>query len=151
MSLIKYHRGHSLLDDFRKEINQLCGATDNSQGLGNHLELSESSWMPLVDIKEDSEQFSIKADVPGVKAKDVSVFIDDNHRLVLKGERHSESRDEKDSFVRIERSSGSFYRAFALPDNIDTDSIQAKVSDGLLNVVIPKKQKAASREIPVSE
>ncbi len=143
MSLIKYRRGHSLLDDIRNEMNQLFNTDLAHSKALDSAELSEQNWTPLVDIKETDESFHLKADVPGVKAKDIKVFVDDNHRLVMKGERGS--------YVRIERTSGSFYRAFGLPENVDTDSISAKVNDGQLDVIIPKKQKSSGREIPISE
>ena len=151
MSLIKYRRGHSLLDDIRNEMNQLFNTDLAHSKALDSAELSEQNWTPLVDIKETDESFHLKADVPGVKAKDLKVFVDDNHRLVMKGERGSEHKEERDNYVRIERTSGSFYRAFGLPENVDTDSISAKVNDGQLDVIIPKKQKSSGREIPVSE
>ncbi len=151
MNLIKYRPGHSLLDDFRREINQLFSNELTASSTSDNANLNVKNWMPLVDIKETDESFHLQADVPGVKAKDVKVYVDEQHRLVMKGERSSETKEEKDNYVRVERSTGSFYRAFGLPDNVDTDHISAKVTDGQLDVLIPKKQKSSGREIPVSE
>lgn len=146
MSLIKY-RGPSVLDDFRHEINQLFNSPFSKDE--HSLNLSDSQWLPAVDIKEEDKQFVVLADVPGVASKDIEVFIDDNNRLILKGERSSETKEEKDNFVRVERQSGSFYRAFALPDNIDSEGVTAKVKDGTMEVIIPKSNKSSSRKVPI--
>lgn len=146
MSLIKY-RGPSVLDDFRREINQLFNSpvSRDEDSFG----LSDSQWIPAVDIREDDKQFVVLADVPGVPSKDIEVFIDENNRLILKGERTSEHKEEKDNFVRVERQSGSFYRAFSLPDNIDSENVSAKVKDGTMEVIIPKSSRSSSRKVPV--
>lgn len=146
MSLIRY-RGPSVLDDFRREMNQLLNPTFNKSE--DAADLANNQWLPAVDIKEDDKQFVVHADVPGVKSKDIDVFIDENNRLVLKGERTSESKAEEDNYLRIERHSGSFYRAFSLPDNIDSDGVSAKIKDGTMEVVIPKSKKSSSRKVPV--
>lgn len=146
MSLIKY-RSPSVLDDFRREINQLFNAPFSKEL--DSADLSDKQWLPAVDIKEEEQRFVVFADVPGVKGKDIEVFIDENNRLILKGERSSETKEEKDNFVRVERHSGSFYRAFSLPDNIDADGVTAKVKDGTMEVVIPKSNKSSSRKVPV--
>lgn len=148
MSLIRY-RSPSVLDDFRKEMNQLFNS-DSRDFQGNELSaLSDSEFLPAVDIKEDNENYVFFVDVPGVSNKDISVIVDDNHRLVIEGRRDSESKEEKENYIRIERNSGSFYRSFALPDNIDAENIKAKSTDGLLNIIIPKSSKKLSRKIEV--
>jgi HSP20 family protein len=148
MSLVRYH-SPSILDDFRKEMNQLF--SDNPiRSLGeNSSGLIENKWSPAVDIKEDEKQFTLVVDVPGVSNNDVKVYVDDNHRLVIEGSSDSEKKEEKEGYVRIERQSGSFYRAFGLPDNISSEDITAKVNHGLLTVVVPKTNKLSSREIKV--
>jgi HSP20 family protein len=146
MSLIKY-RSPSVLDDFRREINDLFNPTLSKTDKTGYL--PESNWLPAVDIKENEKQYIVLADIPGVSSKDIDIFIDENNRLVLKGERTSETTEEKHNFVRIEREAGAFYRAFSLPDNIDANAISAKVKDGMMEVIIPKSNKATGRKIPV--
>jgi HSP20 family protein len=107
-----------------------------------------STWAPAVDIKEEDERFIIKADVPGVDPKDIDVTME-NGVLTLKGERSEEKQEEREGYKRIERSRGSFYRRFSLPDTADGDHIAAKSSNGVLEVVIPKRELAKPRKIQV--
>lgn len=147
MSLIRY-RNPSVLDDFRREMNQLFNSDYPSRDKDSE-QLSQGDWLPAVDIKEEDQRFLVVADVPGFKPEEIDVSIDDNGRLVVKGEQKKETRDEKDNYLRVERRSGSFYRAFYLPDNIDVDGITAKVNHGLMEVSIPKSTKSAGRQINV--
>ena len=69
--------------------------------------------------------------------------------LTIKGERKTESEEEKEGYKRIERSRGSFYRRFNLPDSADTDHIHAMSKDGVLELTIPKTEKVRARKIEV--
>lgn len=150
MSLLRY-RTPSLLDDFRREINELY---NNSLGLNRRegeLTQAADSWMPAVDIKEENDRYLVKADLPGVQSKDVDVHIDEQNRLVIRGEKHHEAKESQEGFLRLERSHGTFYRAFSLPETVDKEGVSAKVQHGLLEIVLPKAQKATGRKIPVAE
>lgn len=108
-----------------------------------------SDWVPAVDVKEEDDKFIIHADIPGVAPKDIKVSIE-NGVLTIQGEKkHERTQSEKD-FRRIERSSGSFFRQFTLPESVDADSISAKGNNGVLELVVPKSSKSkASRDIEV--
>ena len=109
-----------------------------------------SRWTPAVDIKENSEQFVITADIPGVEPKDIEVTME-NGVLTIKGERRLEARDEGDNgYRRVERAYGSFYRRFTLPDTADAEAIAASGKHGVLEVVIPKRAALQPRRIAVS-
>jgi len=109
-----------------------------------------SRWTPAVDIKENSEQFVITADIPGVEPKDIEVTME-NGVLTIKGERRLEARDEGDNgYRRVERAYGSFYRRFTLPDTADAEAIAASGKHGVLEVVIPKRAALQPKRIAVS-
>jgi len=107
-----------------------------------------SRWMPLVDIQDAGDHFLLEVDVPGVKAEDIHVTME-NGVLNIEGERRHEERTEEQGYSRIERSFGSFHRRFSLPETADADAIEAKVDNGVLNVRIGKAQKAQPRRIEV--
>ena len=69
--------------------------------------------------------------------------------LTIKGERESESKEERKGYKRVERQRGSFYRRFSLPDTANADAISAKSKNGVLEIVIPKQEKAQPRKIQV--
>lgn len=106
-------------------------------------------WTPAVDIKEETERFVIHADIPGVDPKDIEVHMEDGV-LTIKGQRHTETRDEREGYKRIERVRGSFYRRFSLPDTANAEGITATSQHGVLELIIPKQHKAQPRRIEVS-
>lgn len=106
-------------------------------------------WMPSVDISETDNSFEVRAELPGVTESDVHVSVTDNV-LTIKGEKRQEEETEDKNYRRVERTYGSFQRAFTLPPTVKTDAIKAEFKDGVLNLSIPKTEAAKPREIPVS-
>jgi HSP20 family protein len=102
----------------------------------------EGVWMPRVDISEDAGKIVLRADLPGVEEKNVSVKVEDSV-LTLAGERKFEKETEKENFHRVERTYGSFSRSFTLPETVDTDKISAKYDKGVLHISIPKVETKA--------
>lgn len=107
-----------------------------------------ADWIPAVDIKEEETRYVVMADVPGVDPEDIEIHMD-NGLLTLRGERKSENVEEQSGYKRVERSRGSFYRRFSLPDTADVDNISAKGLNGVLEITIPKQEKAQPRRIQV--
>jgi HSP20 family protein len=111
-------------------------------------EFAAGEWAPAVDIIENDRGIVIKAELPGIDAKDVAVTID-NNVLTLKGERHVEKDAKKENFHRMERAYGVFARSFALPQHVDTAKVAAEFKDGLLTVTVPRSDAATSRSIEI--
>ena len=108
-----------------------------------------SQWAPHVDIKEEDKRFVILADIPGVDPADIEVNMDKGI-LTIKGERHSETTEGNERFTRVERSHGTFYRRFALPDSADADGVSATGKHGVLEISIPKKPETTPRRISIN-
>jgi HSP20 family protein len=106
------------------------------------------AFMPDVDVKEMPNAYVFKADVPGMKEKDLEVTFADN-RLTLRGMREEERREEKATYYTVERSYGSFERAFTLPAGADTEHAGAELKDGVLTITVPKKAEVQPKKIPV--
>lgn len=115
---------------------------------GDLSDVATSQWIPQVDIKEEKDRFLILVDLPGVDPKEIKVSMD-NNVLTIKGDRKTESKTEDKNYSRVERFSGSFYRRFTLPDNVDGHKIEAKGKHGVLEVSIPKKEPTKPKEIEV--
>jgi HSP20 family protein len=94
-------------------------------------------WNPSVDLYETDAAFILEADLPGVKAEDVKVEVE-NSDLVLQGVRSLETTETHGQFHTMERSSGHFLRRMKLPQSVDKDTIQAEFHEGVLRVIIPK-------------
>lgn len=140
MSLIRW-------DPFR-EFNALPTRFGNLLGKGWDLPLSTTAWNPSVDIFENDNEVIIKAELPGMNAKDIEVRLE-NNVLMLKGERHFEKEAKEENYHRIEREYGSFSRSFALPTAVDGDKVLAEYKDGILKIVLPKKEEKKPKSIKI--
>lgn len=106
-------------------------------------------WSPAVDIYETENELVLKADVPDVDPKLIGIQLE-NGTLTLKGERKFEQeKNLQKGFHRIERSYGSFVRAFSLPDTVDGEKVKAEYTNGVLTVTLPKKEMAKPRTINI--
>lgn len=109
---------------------------------------TESVWTPRVNITENEKNYEISAELPGIDKDDVKVDLKDN-KLTIKGEKKLESKDEKENYIRVERSYGSFERSFYLNSDVDVTKLNASFKDGVLNVLLPKKEEAQPKEINI--
>jgi HSP20 family protein len=105
-------------------------------------------WSPAVDIFETDNELVLKADMPDVDPKNVAIQLE-NGTLTLKGERKFEEQKNGKGFHRIERSYGSFTRAFSLPETVDGEKVKADYKNGVLTITLPKKEMAKPRTINV--
>lgn len=110
--------------------------------------MTAASFVPAVDIYEDKDKVQLKLEVPGIDQKDLHVSVEDN-TLTVQGERKFENDEKQENFHRIERSYGSFYRAFSLPPTVDADNIAADYKAGVLKLELKKKPEAQPKQIEV--
>jgi HSP20 family protein len=103
----------------------------------------------MLNLKEETDKLVIFADIPGVKPEDIEVSMEGGV-LTVKGKRESEVKTEKEGYKRVERTFGSFYRRFSLPDSADGEAINAKCKHGVLEIVIPKREAVKPKRINVS-
>jgi HSP20 family protein len=104
---------------------------------------------PHVDILESENGYRITADVPGLSREEIKVSVEDRV-LSISGEKKRETeKNEKNRYYHFERSYGKFNRSFALPDNVDPKSIEAKYNNGVLEVHLKKSEEAKPKAIEV--
>ena len=104
-------------------------------------------WNPTVEITEDENFFSLAFDVPGIKKENIDLEVKEN-RLYITGERKADK--EKEKVLRSERRYGKFSRIFTLPQDVNTDAIEARFEEGVLTVVLPKVEKPRPKKISIS-
>jgi len=148
MTLMRYEPWNLSRNALHQFRNELANVFTNDSVFDNNSSVATSDWTPAVDIKERDNEFIICADIPGVDPNDIEIHMEDGV-LTIKGERHAESTDENDGYKRVERSYGSFYRRFSLPDSADAEKIKAKSHFGVLELTIPKTEKVKARRIKV--
>ena len=134
------------LNSLQERMNRLF---EDFLGERNQLEGSATGWAPAVDICEDSEKVVLKADLPGIDEKDISLDVDGN-RLTLKGERRMEKETQEENYHRVERAYGQFVRAFTLPNTVDVENIKASFKNGVLEVSLPKKEEIKPKHISIA-
>lgn len=103
---------------------------------------------PRIDIKETEENLVVKAELPGMTKKDISVDLKDSV-LTISGEKKTEKSDEKAKFHRTEIIYGSFSKSFHVPMHVKYDQVQAKFKDGILNITIPKDESEKVKQIAI--
>jgi HSP20 family protein len=109
-----------------------------------------SAFAPSFEVKETTDSFVLRADLPGVEEKDLDIAVH-NGVLTVSGSRAAEERKEGESYVLYERQYGSFSRSFALPEMADGDRIEAGLTNGVLTLTIGKRAEAKPRKIALKK
>jgi HSP20 family protein len=110
--------------------------------------LVSEEWSPAVDISETKDTILIKAELPGMEAKDVNVSISGDI-LTIKGEKKKEKEEKDESHYYSERYYGSYERSFRLPTSVKSDKAEASFDKGVLKVKLPKVEEAKKKEIEI--
>ncbi len=103
-----------------------------------------------MDVKEADGQYLIKAEIPGVKRDDIHVTVEGNRVSISAEVKKEKEEKEGERVIRSERSYGMASRSFSLADEVDQSKVQAKYSDGVLELTLPKKPGSSRKEIPIS-
>ncbi|MGH8279771.1 MAG: Hsp20/alpha crystallin family protein [Gammaproteobacteria bacterium] len=134
--------------DMSEEFNRMFGNRTGGYFPLDGGDVTATDWLPAVDIKEEDNRFLVRADLPGVDAKDVEITLQ-NGVLAIKGKRESEAKTEEQDYYRVERVSGEFYRRFVLPESADADKVSAKYDKGVLEIEIGKSEARKPKRITV--
>src|SRR6266508_6826709 len=135
------------MEEFQNRLSTLFGRPQR-RGNGRE-EITLPEWTPLADIAEDEKEYLIKAELPELRKEDVKVTVE-NGVLTISGERKFENEEKNKKYHRVERGYGSFVRTLALPDDADADKVKAAFKQGILEVHLPKNEKAKPKQIEVN-
>lgn len=127
----------------RQEMNDLISNFWSGNGVP-----SSASFAPAIDVVEKDNSFELRMDVPGMEAKNLDVQVQGN-TVTVSGERKEEKEEKGKTFHRIERRCGSFSRTITLPCDVTEKEVAAEYTNGVLNVVLPKSEKAKPNKIAV--
>lgn len=148
MNNITRYQPRDFFRDFSDQMNRLMSGRLDTLLLPEETAFAENDWLPAVDIKEDADKFLVRADLPGVEAKDIDVSLESGV-LTISGKRESEVKDEKDGYRRVERVYGEFHRQFTLPESADPEKVSAKCDKGVLEITIGKTEARKPKRISV--
>ena len=142
MTTLSTFRGTSTLQD---QINRLFHDSFERTGQESNL----TAWAPAVDIYENEHELVVKADLPDIDPKDLDIRVE-NNILTIRGDRKFEKNVNEDNYLRVERAYGAFSRSFALANTVNPDGIKADYQNGVLTLVIPKREEAKPKQIKVN-
>ncbi|WP_210493952.1 Hsp20/alpha crystallin family protein [Patulibacter sp. SYSU D01012] len=141
MAIIRWEPAREL-GSLQQEVNRVFSAFfDPAVG-------PTSRWTPAVDLIEREGSFVLVADLPGVKPEDVAIEVEGDV-LSLSGAREMRREVREGGVVRAERASGAFRRQLQLPEGVDAEAITARFEHGVLEVEIPKPERAKPRRVAV--
>jgi HSP20 family protein len=142
MTTLTPFRGATTLQD---QLNRLFNdAFERTAGESNL-----TTWAPAVDIYETEHELVVKADLPDVDAKDLDIRVE-NNILTIRGERKFEKKVDQENYLRVERAYGSFSRSFSLANTVNSEAIKADYQNGVLTLIIPKREEAKPKQIKVN-
>jgi HSP20 family protein len=140
------------LEPFRRfytlhdQVNRLF----NDTVFGGQSEASAlTTWAPAVDIYETPNELVVKADLPDINEKEIDVRVE-NNLLTIRGERKFEKSVSEENYLRVERAYGSFNRSFSLPNTVNAEAIRADYSNGVLTVILPKRDESKPRQVKIN-
>ncbi len=136
MTLVKINRNlptfDRFMDEFFGDVNSFLGR----EQLGS---------VPMVNVVEEAEQFRLEVAAPGMRKEDFQVTLEDGV-LRIGGHRQAQQEDNQPGkYTRREFNYASFERAFRLPNTVSTDQVEARYTDGVLHVRIPKLEEAKAK------
>ena len=153
MNIVKWQRptlttwpSFGRLSDLRDEIDRLFESPLTELTRTSNL---LSGWTPALDVYEDKDNYTVKAELPGMKKEEIEVSLHEGS-LSISGERKSESKHEDAEVYRAERFFGRFQRTVSLPSAVAADKVKAAYKDGVLNITLPKTEEAKPKHIDVS-
>lgn len=130
-------------DQLRREMLRLLD-TATSDGAAE----PSAGVFPPMNITQDDDNFYVRAEIPGIKPAEVSISAL-RSRVSISGKREIPREQDRVSYHRKERPEGAFNRAITLPSEVDAERVDARYTDGILMLTLPKAAQAKARQIPV--
>lgn len=118
----------------------------------SNFDMPRNHNVPAVNVMENDSEFRLEVAAPGLNKDDFKISLD-NDIITVSGEKKTETSDKNEKFTRKEFSYTSFQRSFSIPEFVDVDSINANYKDGIMHIVLPKKEEAipqGPKEIRIS-
>ena len=142
-----------MIDPFEQAHRDFDGLINRFFGAGGRETDGGGQLAPYaVDVREDADHIYVEAELPGFRKEDVDITLE-NQTLAITAERSSEKKEageKKDDWLLHERRYTRFQRSFTLPPTVDEQHVQAKLNDGVLTIVLNKREETKPRKVQVS-
>jgi HSP20 family protein len=133
------------MSTLRDEMDRLW---DRFFGEWPTLEPVRREWAPFLDVSETKNNIVVRAEVPGLEPKDIDISLIGGV-LTIKGEKKQEKEEKDENYHRIERNYGTFTRSVRVPQEVQSDKIEATYKNGVLKITLPKSEEAKKKEIKI--
>jgi HSP20 family protein len=144
MSIIRWQPFREI-DTIRQQINHLLDEWMHGQGHESLFPKLNATWTPAVELTETDTDIILKAEVPGIEAKDLDVEVSTDV-VAIAGEYQQEKQEQDKSFIRSEFRYGQFQRIVPLPVPVKNEQVKADFKNGVLTLTLPKVE-AAKRNV----
>ena len=147
-AMTPWQSGLGMLEPFRRQVEEVMERFFGEEA-GNGKTPSTRTWSPRIDMEETDKEILVRADLPGVDPNAIEISVE-NGVLTIRGEKKDEMEEKGKNFHRLERFTGSFFRAITLPPGTDAEKVSATSANGVVTVTIPKKAEAQPKRITVT-
>ena len=147
MTLVKWNPFREL-NALHEDMNRLFSRLDQRRFDGGEVG-GRQLWTLAMDVIETDNAIRLKAALPGIDPKDISVQVEDNV-LTVSAQRQFEEKVEEGKYYWVEQQYGTFSRSVTLPQSADTDHIEAHYQNGVLELTVPKREEAKRRKIELT-
>jgi HSP20 family protein len=138
-------RPFSELSSLRREMDRLWDSFFGERPLAR---MWEREWAPFLDVSETKDNFVVKAEVPGIDAKNIDISLTGDV-LTIKGEKKQEKEEKEEAYHLVERNYGTFSRSVRLPAEVESAKIKTSYKNGILTVTLPKSERVKAKEIKI--
>lgn len=142
MAIIRWNP-YSEIESIRRQFDKMF---DDATGLTPSF---NNIWKPAVELQDNGENLTLKAELPGIEAKDLDISVTRN-AVVIRGENRSENQTENKGFFHSEFRYGKFERAIGLPVEVQNDKVEANFTNGVLTLTLPKTETAKNRVVKLN-
>ena len=133
----------------RRDIDNIYDRFFEPDFLPSTYLFGKGKWGPKLDISEGRKNITVKAEIPGIEAKDFDISID-GRRLNIRGEKKQEQTEQEETYFRVERSYGYFNRTIELPAEVDPNKVDASYKKGILKIKLRKTKSSETKRIKIT-
>ena len=142
-------KNDNFASEYRRQLDNLYDRFFEPNFLPSSYLLGEGKWDITLDISEGRKDITVKAEIPGIEAKDFDISID-GRLLTIKGEKKQEQKEEEETYYRVERSYGYFNRTIQLPAEVNPEKVDASYKRGILKIKLRKSKENESKRIKIT-
>lgn len=142
MAMIRWQSPLQEMETLRRQMDQIF---DGMVGVNREAQMT---WKPAIELKDTDESLILRAEIPGVEAKDLDIRVT-REAVAISGEHRYEKKAEDKGYFRTEFRYGKFQRVVALPVAVQNDQVQAEFKDGILTLTLPKVTEARHKVVKV--